>query len=152
MRQGAKWVRTRLTFVYLVVAFGTLFYATASQLCFGGDLQGHFVTTLLLALVFTAWNMFASACGALAIALIQKPAYNSFTAPIVSAVVAGVGFTWFPLWIYEESGGFAFDTALTGVTCFFTEGHAIVFTASVLAMTTLLSEWVSLNVRKQPAL
>jgi hypothetical protein len=147
MRPSATQVRVGLTFFYFIFSFGTLFYFSDSQFCLGSDRQGYVMTTALLALACTAWNIFASACGTLVIGVIEKPLYNSVTAPLVSAFIVGWGFSWFPLWIYQGYGGFMFTRA--EMSCFFTKDDGAAFVAPVLAMATLVCEWLNLNIKKQ---
>jgi hypothetical protein len=148
-----KWVRAGLTLLYFLVSFGTLFlYTNNSPLCLQVMGESHAVASARLALACTVWNLFAGACGSLANTVIKKPAYSSVIAPLVSALVAGLGFAWLPLWIYKGFGGFLFENTWADVNCFITEGYGLIFAfvvAPILAVATLLCEWLNLNIQKQ---
>jgi hypothetical protein len=150
MRPKAKWLRVGLTFLYFIISFGTLFFCTNdSPGWLQANGQGHVVTIARLALACTVWDMFARVCGAVAASAIKMPDYRPGTAPLASALVAGLGLASIPLWIDQGFGRFMFENTWADVSYFFTEGYGMAFplvVAPVLALATLLCEWLNLTV------
>jgi hypothetical protein len=63
-----KSVRVRLSVVYLAVTLLILYwYNYDNSFCLRRDNQSHLLVIVRLALAFTAWDLFASGCGNLAI-------------------------------------------------------------------------------------
>src|SRR5262245_28042605 len=94
-------IRVALTVLYFMVAYGILSgFSYGSYFCDPARTgRNHALTTVRLALACTVWDLFASACGALAVVAIRKYVYWPGIAPLVSAIVAGAGFFYMPLWI-----------------------------------------------------
>ena len=118
--------------------------------------HNHALTTARLAIAFTAWNFFAGWCGSFALTLGKKHSFNGLTAValFLTTVIAGVGYGSVPFWIYRGPGGFWFESTWADVSCFFTEGYAIVFPfaiAPTLALTSLICEWLVIRTQNQEA-
>jgi hypothetical protein len=149
MRPRAKLVRVGLSFLYFILSFGTLFFCTDdSPGWLQANGQGRVMTIARLALACTVWDMFARACGAVAAAAIKMPESKFATAPLASALVAGLGLASIP-WIYHGSGRFMFETTGVDVSPFFIVGYGMIFplvVAPLLALATLLCDWLNLAV------
>ncbi len=145
MRPKAKWVRVERIFFYFVISFGTLFlYTFGSPFCLEDNHQSRLVVIARLALACAAWDMFASACGVFAAAAIKRPEYTPVTAPLASALVAGLGVASIPFWIYQGVYRFMLKNTWADVSCFFAAGYGRAFpfvVAPILAAATLLCEW-----------
>ena len=77
----------------------------------------------------------------------KKRSFNGLTAVtlFLTGVIAGVGYGSVPFWIYRGYGIFWLENTWADVSCFFTEGYAIVFPfviAPALALTSLVCEWL----------
>ena len=149
MRPRAKVVRVGLSFLYFIISFGTLFFCTVdSPGWFQANGQGRVMTITRLALACTVWDVIARACGAVAAAAIKMPEIRLATAPLASALVAGLGLASIP-WIYQRTGRFMFDSTGVDVSFFFIVGYGMAFplvVAPLLALATLLCEWLNLAV------
>jgi hypothetical protein len=149
MRPRAKLVRVGLSFLYFIISFGTLYYCTGeSPSWLQANGQGLVMTITRLALACTVWDVIARACGAVVAAAIKMPESRLATVPLASALVAGLGLASIP-WIYQESGIFMFDSTGVYVSTFFVLGYGMAFprvVAPLLALATLLCEWLSLAV------
>jgi hypothetical protein len=149
MRPRAKLVRVGLSFLYFIISFGTLFFFTGdSPGWLQANSQGRVMTIARLALACTVWDVFARACGAVAAAAIKMPESRLATAPLASALVAGLGLASIP-WIYHGSGRFMFETTGVDVSPFFIVGYGMIFplvVAPLLALATLLCDWLNLAV------
>jgi hypothetical protein len=114
--------------------------------------RSHALTTARLAFAFTAWNFFSGWCGSLVLTLGKKRSFNGLTAvPLfLTMVIAGVGYGSVPFWIYRGHGIFWFENTWADVSCFFSEGYAIVFPfviAPALALTSLICEWLVIRMQ-----
>lgn len=150
MGPRVKRIRVALAGLYFVAAFGLLSWFSYNSYFCASERTGrsHVLTTFRLALVCTAWDAVASACGAFFVVAIKRYVYWRGFAPLVSMIVAGLGFFYMPFWINEGYGGFLFEKTWADVSCFFTEGYGfgfLFFIAPALAVATLLREWVILR-------
>jgi hypothetical protein len=140
--------------VFVSVLFFVVAYAILSWFSYGSYFctsertgHNHALTTARLALAFTAWNFLSGWCGALVLTLGKKRSFKGEMAIALffSTVIAAVGYGSVPFWIYRGPGTFLFENTWADVSCFFTEGYAIVFpfvVAPALALTTLICEWL----------
>ena len=146
MNARDKRVRSLVTVGYFLVCFAGMFYYTSGDIfCSRPGESGHAAQTLHLALACTLWEVIASTCGALA----AKRSGVRGIAPLISTVLALVGFASIPFWIYGSgSGQFLFEGTWLDVSCFFTEGYGIGFPLVVAALTlaTLAGELIMLKV------
>ena len=144
MNTREKRVRAVVTIGYFVTCFAVLFYYTYGSLfCSRPGEFGHTAQTLHLTIACTLWELLVSICGALA----AKQFDVRGVAPVVSTVLALIGFASIPFWIYD-SGRFMSEGTWADVSCFFTEGYAMAFpivVAPVLALTTLIGELIILK-------
>lgn len=145
--------RTRIALagLYFIVAYGILsFYTYNSYFCSAARTgRSHALTTARLALACTAWDAFASACGAMA--LVVTSARRPSIAPLLSTLVAGVGFGSITFWIYQGYGRFLFENTWADVSCFFTEGYGMAFpfvVAPALSAATLAREWLVIKTQR----
>jgi hypothetical protein len=149
MRPRAKLVRVGLSFLYFIISFGTLLFCTGdSPGWLQANGQGRVMTITRLALACTVWDVIARACGAVAAAAIKMPESRLATAPLASALVAGLGLASIP-WMYQGSGRFMFEIIGVDVSPFFIFGYGMAFprvVAPLLALATLLCEWFNLAV------
>ena len=150
----AKRTRIALAALYFIVAYGILFYYTyGDYFCSSSRTgQSHAIVTARLALACTAWDIFASACGALGVAATRRYSHWSGIAPLLSTLVSELGFAYMPFWINEGSGRLLYQHTWVDVSCFFTEGNGIGFlfvVAPVLATATLVREWLVLKAQRQ---
>jgi hypothetical protein len=140
--------------LYFIVAYGILAaYSYQNYFCSPARTgRSHALTTARLAFACTLWDLFASSCGALAAAAIDKFTRWSGKAPLVSTVVAWLGFASIPFWIYQGYGRFLFEDTWADVSCFFTEGYGLAFpivAAPALAAATLAREWLVVKAQKR---
>jgi len=149
MRPRAKLVRVGLSFLYFIISFGTLLFCTGdSPGWLQANGQGRVMTITRLALACTVWDVIARACGAVAATAIKMPESRLATAPLASALVAGLGLASIP-WMYQGSGRFMFEIIGVDVSPFFIFGYGMAFprvVAPLLALATLLCEWFNLAV------
>lgn len=149
MNTRDKRVRTLVTIGYFLSCFAGLYYYTyGSSFCSRPGEHGHAAQTLHLALACTLWEVIVSSCGALA----AKRSDMRGVAPMVSTVLALIGFASIPFWIYD-SGKFLFEGTWLDVSCFFTEGYGMVFplfVAPALALATLTGELIILKLIRSP--
>jgi hypothetical protein len=153
MRLSVKRTRLVHTVLYFVVSFAVLFYYTSNDYFCSSTRTGqsHALVTARLALACTTWNLFASACGILAMTGAKKFWHWSGVAPLVSTLIAGAGFAYLPFWIFEGYGKFRFENTWGDVSCFFTEANGLAFpfvVAPALAATTLISELLIAKARR----
>jgi glucan phosphoethanolaminetransferase (alkaline phosphatase superfamily) len=89
-----KEIRITLAASYFLLAYGILFYYTYDDYFCSSSRTGqsHALVTIKLALACTAWDLCASACGALAAAITRRYSHWSGTAPLLSTLVSGLGF------------------------------------------------------------
>jgi hypothetical protein len=150
MTARANRVRAAVTTAYFAICFTVLFYYTyGSFFCSRPAESGHVAQTLHLTIVCTLWEVLVSVCGA----LVAKKFALRVLAPVVSSVLALVGFASIPFWIYD-SGRFMFEGTWADVTCTFTEGYGMmfpVFVAPALALATLVGEFVILRTNGIPS-
>ena len=62
-------------------------------------------------------------------------------APLLAAAITGAGIASLPFWIFRGYGHFLFEGTWADVSCFFAEGHLIVFpflVAPALGLLTLI--------------
>jgi hypothetical protein len=149
MRPRAKLVRVGLSIIYFIISFGTLFFCTGdSPGWLQANGQSRVMTIARLALACTVWDVFARACGSVAAAAIKMPEIKLATAPLASALFAGLGLASIP-WIYRGSGRFMLESIGVDASPFFVVGYGMAFplvVAPLLALATLLSEWLNLAV------
>ena len=138
-------VRLLSSCLYLAFAYGLLFWYT------GGDFfcerpgmgPGHAIATARLAVACTAWDLVASVCGLLVIAITNKRTSRSTIRIFATILVAGIGFCSIPFWIYRGYGTFLFENTWADVSCVFTEGFGEMFpfvVAPLLTAATLSRE------------
>jgi hypothetical protein len=141
-----------VSILFFAIAYAILsFFSYNSYFC-AAERTGHIhaLTTARLALALSVWNFFACWCGSLVFAQGKKHSFHGRTAVVLtlSTVIAGVGFISLPFWIYRGYGVFWFENKWMDVSCFFTEGYALVFAmlvAPALALTTLFCTWLALR-------
>ena len=150
--------RVVVSVLFFVVAYAILaWFSYGSYFC-AAERTGHnhALTTARLAFAFSGWNFLSGWCGALVLTLGKKRSFKGETvvALLLSTVIAGVGYISVPFWIYRGYGTFWFENTWADVSCFFTEGYAIVFpfvVAPALALTTLICEWLVIRNASQRA-
>jgi hypothetical protein len=146
-------VRLLSSCLYLAFVYVLLFwYTSGDSFCERPGIgPGHAIASARLAVACTAWDLFASVCGLLVIAITNKRTPRSGVGIFVSAVVAGVGFCSIPYWIYRSDGRFLFENTWADVSCVFTEGYGMVFpliVAPALVAGTVVREWlIATNLR-----
>ena len=149
MNTREKRVRAVVTIGYFVTCFAVLYYYTSGSLfCSRPGESGHTAQTLHLTVACTLWEVLVSICGA----LVAKQFDVRGVAPVVSAVLALIGFASIPFWIYG-TGRFVFEGTTADVSCFFTEGYGSMFplvVAPALALATLAGELIILKSEPSP--
>jgi hypothetical protein len=92
-------VRASVTIGYFAICFAVLSYYTYdNDFCSRPGESGHAVQTLHLTIACTLWGVLVSICGAFAA---KKFAIRGL-APMVSTVLALVGFASIPFWMYDR--------------------------------------------------
>jgi hypothetical protein len=150
-----KRVRLLSSCLYFVFAYGVLFwYTRGDSFCERpGTGSGHAIASAKLAVMCTAWDLFASVCGLLAAAIANKRTPRLEIGIVVSALVAGIGFCSIPFWIYRGHGRFLFENTWADVSCVFAEGFGLLFPfviAPVLAAGTVVREWLIARSNRVP--
>jgi heme/copper-type cytochrome/quinol oxidase subunit 3 len=150
IKRGRLWV----TVFYFIISYGTLFCCYRHDaFCSQSTHPGLPILTARLALACTLWELFASACGALAVTATKRYAHWRGIAPLVSTLVAGLGFASIPFWLYRGFGRFLFENTWADVSCFFTElGNGFLFlfvVAPILTVATLLCEVLILEAKAE---
>jgi heme/copper-type cytochrome/quinol oxidase subunit 3 len=152
-----KTKRSRLwvTILYFIVSYGTLFCSyKGDYFCTRVTGPGLPIMAARLALACTLWELFASTCGALAVAATKHYGHWRGIAPLISTLVAGLGFASIPFWLYRGfANGFLFQNTWADVSCFFTElGNGLLFlfvVTPILTAATLLCELLILDTKAQ---
>jgi hypothetical protein len=149
MQLNAKSVRALTTIMYFSFAYGTLFfYASDNIFCAPSRTgQTRAAVTAKLAFALTVWDIVAVLCGALTLRVLRKQ--SLWPGVIVGTLVAGFGFASIPFWIYRGYGRFLLENTWADLSCFFTEGYGLMFpfvVAPVLALATLIQEWILLKI------
>jgi len=149
MNRRTLGTRVALTAFYFAATFSYLFcFSRGDSSC--ESVNGFPIETIRLAIGCTAWSLFASLCGAIALHQLKIP---KSAAAFISFAVALLGFISIPYWIGYGYGHFRFENTIADVSCFFTDGFDIVFpiiVASVLAVLTLLCEYLAHRFTQQP--
>jgi hypothetical protein len=150
MNRRTLWTRVTLTAFYFAATFCYLYsFSRGDTSC--QDANGFPIETIRFAIGCTAWSLFASLCGAIALHKLKIP---KSAAGFISFGVALLGFISVPYWIYLGYGHFRFENTIADVSCFFTDGFGIVFpiiVAPVLAVLTLLCEYLAHRITKKSA-
>jgi len=138
-------VRLLSSCLYLAFTYGLLFWYTSGDFFCErpGIGPGHAIASARLAVACTAWDLVASICGLLVIAITNKRTPRSTIRIFATILVAGTGFCSIPFWIYRGYGTFLFENTWADVSCVFTEGYGEMFpfvVAPLLTAATLSRE------------
>jgi hypothetical protein len=142
MNKKVLLTRIGLTAFYFAVAFGILFLFTqGSPFCRAPN--GHFISTVRLALGCTVWYVISSLLGLVTFHFFKSPRIFAIS---ISVIVTYIGLASLPDMLFIGYGHYHFENTIADVGCFFTEGWGIAFpfiSAPLLAAATLLCEYLA---------
>ena len=150
MNRRTLWTRVTLTAFYFIATFSYLFYFFRGEpSC--ESVNGFPIETIRFAIGCTAWSLFASLCGTIAL---HKSKIPKSAAGFISFAVALLGFISIPYWIYLGYGHFRFENTIADVSCIFQDDSSVIvfpiIIAPPLAALTFLCEYLAHRITQKP--
>jgi hypothetical protein len=142
------WSRLVRSVLFFASSDLILLWFTAGDVFCG---HGRIAVATELALAFAVLDLCASSGTAVAVNL---SGVNPKAAPLLSALITGVGIASVPFWIYRGYGIFRLQGTWADVSCGFTEDFGISFlfaVAPALAFLSLVLGWLTLRFTRIPA-
>jgi hypothetical protein len=117
------------TYALVAISFLCWFY-WGDSFCDESRFHGVLIPVLRLSLVITALYLVSGVIGDLLERLLKDYPELSWSLPLSSAMIVGIGVFSIPTALYRGYGRFSFEGTRADVSCLFREGYAI--TAEVL--------------------